>query len=66
MLYISQFKYKVLVSYKKGLVNNHARLKACSLEHKMSNTPTKVFLVSKLPIQEAVEWQKLGSRKPTS
>ena len=61
---ISAFDYKGLVSYKKTLVNNHTRLKACGLEHEMSNTAALGVLVRKLPIQEAVKWQEFLSEKP--
>ena len=55
---ISAFDYKALVAYKKCLVNNFTRLKACKLEHEMSNTAALSVLVRKFPIQEAVDWQK--------
>ena len=55
---ISAFDYKALVSYKKCLTNNYTRLKACDLEHEMSNTAALGVLVRKLPIQEAVKWQE--------
>jgi len=40
------------------LINNYTRLKACNLEHEMSNTAALSVLVRKLLIQEAVDWQK--------
>ena len=55
---ISAFDYKALVAYKKCLVNNFTRLKAFDLEHETSNTAALSVLVQKLPIQEAVEWQR--------
>ena len=55
---ISAFDYKALVAYKKCLVNNFTRLKAFDLEHETSNTAALSVLVRKLPIQEAVEWQR--------
>ena len=55
---ISAFDYKALVAYKKCLVNNYTRLKACNLDHEMSNTAALGVLVRKFPIQEAVKWQE--------
>ena len=55
---ISTHDYKALVSYKKCLVNNYTRLKACKLDHEMSNTAALGALVRKFPIQEAVKWQE--------
>ena len=55
---VAAYDYKGLVSYKKCLVNNHARLKASDLEHEMSNTAAMGVLIRKFPIQEAVEFQK--------
>ena len=55
---VNAFDYKALVSYKKCLVNNHTRLKACNLDHEMSNTAAMGAIVRKLPIQEAVKWQE--------
>ena len=37
------------MSYKMCIVNNHARLSAVGLEHKVSNTDMMQPLVSKLP-----------------
>ena len=55
---IAAHDYKALVSYRKCLVNNYTRLKACKLEHEMSNTAALSALVRKFPIQEAVKWQE--------
>ena len=55
---VASHDYKALVSYKKCLINNFTRLKACNLDHEMSNTAAMGVLVRKLPIQEAVEWQR--------
>ena len=60
---IASFDYKALVTYKKCLVNNFTRLKACDLDHEMSNTAALSVLVRKLPIQEAVEWQRYLAKK---
>ena len=60
---INSFDYKALVSYKKCLVNNFTRLKAGNLEHEMSNSAALSVLVRKLPIQEAVDWQKFLAKK---
>ena len=60
---MNAFDYKGLVQYKKCLVNNHARLKAAKLEHEISNTATMGVLIRKLPIQEAVEYQKYLSEQ---
>ena len=63
---VNQFDYKSLVSYKKCLLNNHARLKASNLLHEMSNTSALSVLVRKLPIQEVVEWKKYLAKKSRS
>ena len=55
---VNAHDYKSLVSYKKCLVNNYTRLKACGLDHEMSNTAALSVIVRKLPITEAVEWQR--------
>ena len=55
---VAAFDYKALVSYKKCLVNNYTRLKACGLDHEMSNTAAMGVLVRKFPIQEAIKWQE--------
>ena len=55
---ITAFDYKALVNYKKILVNNYTRLKACGLDHEMSNTAAMGVLVRKFPLQEAVKWQE--------
>ena len=55
---VAPHDYKALVSYKKCLINNFTRLKACNLDHEMSNTAAMGVIVRKLPIQEAVEWQR--------
>ena len=55
---INAHDYKALVNYKKCLINNYTRLKAVNLDHKMSNTAALSVLVRKLPITEAVEWQR--------
>ena len=55
---ISAHDYKALVSYKKCLTNNYTRLKACKLEHEMSNTAALGVIVRKLPLQETVKWQE--------
>ena len=60
---INSFDYKALVLYKKCLVNNFTRLTACGLEHEMSNTAALSVLIRKLPIQEAVEWQRYLAKK---
>ena len=60
---ISQFDYKSLVTYKKCLLNNYARLKAANLDHEMSNTAAMGVLIRKFPIHEAVEWQKFLSQQ---
>ena len=60
---ISPFDYKALVLYKKCLVNNFTCLKACDLEHELSNTAALSVLVRKLPIQEVVEWQRFLAKK---
>ena len=60
---VAAFDYKALVAYKKCLVNNFTRLKACDLEHELSNTAALSVLVRKLPIQEAVEWQRYLAKK---
>ena len=63
---VSPFDYKAMVSYKKCLVNNHARLKARGLEHELSNTGAMQSLLRKLPIQENVQWQQhLAEQDPT-
>ena len=63
---VAAFDYKALVAYKKCLVNNFTRLKASNLEHEMSNTAALSVLVRKLPIQEAVEWQRYLAKKDQS
>ena len=60
---IHSFDYKSLVAFKKCLVNNFTRLKACDLDHELSNTAALGVLVRKLPIQEAVDWQKYLAKK---
>ena len=60
---INSFDYKALVSYKKCLLNNHARLQASGLEHEMSNTAAMGVLVRKFPIQEAVKWQEFLAKQ---
>ena len=55
---VNAHDYKSLVSYKKCLINNYTRLKACGLDHEMSNTAALSVIVRKLPITEAVEWQR--------
>ena len=60
---VNALDYKALVAYKKCLVNNYTRLKACNLEHEMSNSAALSVLVRKLPIQEAVDWQKYLAKK---
>ena len=52
---VSAYDYKALVSYKKCLVNNYTRLKACNLDHEMSNTAALGVLVRKFPLHEAVK-----------
>ena len=47
---ISAHDYKALVSYKKCLTNNHTRLKACNLDHEMSNTAALSVIIRKLPL----------------
>ena len=60
---ISAHNYKALVAYKRSLVNNYTRLKACELDHEMSNTAALGALVRKFPIQEAVKWQEYLARQ---
>ena len=60
---IHSFDYKSLVSFKKCLTNNFTRLKACDLDHELSNTAALGVLIRKLPIQEAVDWQKYLAKK---
>ena len=60
---VQQFDYKGLVAYKKCLTNNHARLKACKLEHELSNTAALSVLIRKLPIQEVVKWKEYLATK---
>ena len=55
---INAHDYKALVSYKKCLTNNYTRLKACNLDHEMSNTAALGVIVRKLPLHEAVKWQE--------
>ena len=63
---IHSFDYKLLVSFKKCLINNFTRLKACDLDHELSNTAALGVLIRKLPIQEAVDWQKYLAKKDKS
>ena len=65
---ISQYDYKGLVNYKKCLVNNHARLKACNLEHEMSNTAAMGVLIRKVPYQRGSRVAKVsnGTRSGSS
>ena len=51
---INAHDYRALVNYKKCLVNNYTRLKACSLDQEMSNTAALAALVRKFPLHEAV------------
>ena len=60
---VQQFDYKGLVAYKKCLTNNHARLKACKLEHELSNTAALSVLIRKLSIQEVVKWKEYLATK---
>ena len=60
---VSPHDYKALVSYRKCLVNNYTRLTACGLGHEMSNTAALGVIVRKLPINEAVEWQRYLSKQ---
>ena len=63
---ITQHDYKSLVQYKKCILNNYARLKSCKLDHEMSNTAAMGVLIRKLPITEAVEWQKFLAERDKS
>ena len=49
---INAHDYRALVSYKKCLTNNYTRLKACNLDHEMSNTAALGVIVRKLPLHE--------------
>ena len=60
---INAHDYRALVNYKKCLVNNYTRLKACSLDHEMSNTAALAALVRKFPLHEAVKWQEFLADK---
>ena len=61
---ISGGDYKALVLYKKCIKNNHQRLKAADLEHEISNSSTMKFLVNRLPLMEADQWQKYKTDLP--
>ena len=44
---VNAFDYKALVAYKKRLVNNYTRLKACNLEHEMSKLSSSQCISAK-------------------
>ena len=50
--------HEALVSYKTCIVNNHTRLSAVGLEHKVSNTDMMQPLVSKLPWAQVKKYSK--------
>jgi hypothetical protein len=55
---VEAFDYKTLVEYKNCITNNSARLSAANLSHEMLNTAAMATIVRKMPIHEAVSWQK--------